>query len=286
MNLPVSISPERLSALDEITLTVGQHNSPEAGMCAMEAAAWLAGEEHSDTPECVDETITEYVQVLNDHGGPEVRERLKSYVPQMLGTATGPEHSLKRDEIARAGQRKAAARWLRLLNLDDLAAAVEADDFEGLYPYDVTAQAYGAARAAARTVVLSAIEETGWHDGEEAHAVEADVETFIDAHLRAEWVAVYVPLSLGLERGPHDFGLVQAPGVTYGLNQSHPGLLEQYRRWQEWMLTGGHAGPEPLDLGLPHLPEMDQVGRANTDLAFEVLEQMLAVGRVPRTHPA
>ena len=47
------INPERLARLADVPLKKGAHSSPDAGMCALEAAAWIAGEPHSDHPECV-----------------------------------------------------------------------------------------------------------------------------------------------------------------------------------------------------------------------------------------
>lgn len=42
--------PDRLAKFDELLLLHGAHGSPDDGMCAMEAAAWLAGEKQRSKP--------------------------------------------------------------------------------------------------------------------------------------------------------------------------------------------------------------------------------------------
>ena len=49
----MTIVQERLDALATLTLKNGSHPSPDDGLCVMEAAAWVAGEPHSDHPACV-----------------------------------------------------------------------------------------------------------------------------------------------------------------------------------------------------------------------------------------
>ena len=51
---------------DELTLGHGSHGDRTEGMCAMEAAAWFAGEEHSDHPDCVHPSIAAWMRILND----------------------------------------------------------------------------------------------------------------------------------------------------------------------------------------------------------------------------
>lgn len=88
-----------MKTIDEITLNEGKHDKREHGLCVMEAVAWVAGEEHTDMPKCASPVISRYCQVLNDRGGPEVRERLKPYIYKIIGTAS-PELDLQRAFIA------------------------------------------------------------------------------------------------------------------------------------------------------------------------------------------
>jgi hypothetical protein len=48
------------------TLKFGKHKDREHGLCLLEAAAYVAGEPHTDRPLCVCPVIAEYCRVLND----------------------------------------------------------------------------------------------------------------------------------------------------------------------------------------------------------------------------
>ena len=77
-------------ALDRITLSHGGHANRAAGMCAMEAAAYIAGEAHSAQPACVSPAITAFMAGWND-GLPSNAERdrlLKPLIPLVIGTRT------------------------------------------------------------------------------------------------------------------------------------------------------------------------------------------------------
>lgn len=79
--------------LDAITLRHGAHNTRDDGVCALEAVAWLAGEEHSDRPGCVCPVVAAFVRVWND-ALPSDGDRdrlLKPLLPAMVGTASTPE---------------------------------------------------------------------------------------------------------------------------------------------------------------------------------------------------
>lgn len=84
--------------MDTTSLKRGQHASPEAGMCAMELAAYLAGEPHSDEPKCVDPTIRDLMIRWNDRlPDDEARTRwLLDLIPLTLGTAGSEELSQRR----------------------------------------------------------------------------------------------------------------------------------------------------------------------------------------------
>lgn len=71
--------------LSEIILVPGSHSNRSYGVCAMEAVAWLAGEEHSDTPECVNLYVRSVIILLNDRGGDHERDKLKYYLPHVIG---------------------------------------------------------------------------------------------------------------------------------------------------------------------------------------------------------
>ena len=49
-----------------VLLKSGAHASPSEGLCVMEAAAWLAGEAHTDHPACVSVVIAAFCRSWND----------------------------------------------------------------------------------------------------------------------------------------------------------------------------------------------------------------------------
>ena len=73
-----------------VHLSHGKHARRANGMCAMEAAAYIAGERHTDTPVCVSPVIAAYMIAWND-GLPSDAERdrvLKPLLPLVLHTRT------------------------------------------------------------------------------------------------------------------------------------------------------------------------------------------------------
>ena len=79
MSLPASF--------DELTLDGGAHDARREGMCAMEAAAWFAGEEHTDHPKCVEPSITALMIGLNDACEDDQRDAIvKPLIPLCLDT--------------------------------------------------------------------------------------------------------------------------------------------------------------------------------------------------------
>ena len=82
-----TVIPERLEKLNDITLTDGSHKSPDDGMCVMEAAAWIAGEEWTDHPACVSPMLAAFCRLLNDAWDDEGRQRLKPFAARAVGTA-------------------------------------------------------------------------------------------------------------------------------------------------------------------------------------------------------
>ena len=60
------IIPERLEELKSIQLASGSHRSVEDGMCAMEAASYIAGEPFTDHPSCSCPVITAFLISWND----------------------------------------------------------------------------------------------------------------------------------------------------------------------------------------------------------------------------
>ena len=62
----MTVIESRLPDLEAIQLKAGSHNSPEDGMCVMEAAAWVAGEPFSDHPQCASKVVGAFLRTWND----------------------------------------------------------------------------------------------------------------------------------------------------------------------------------------------------------------------------
>ena len=81
-----TILTERLAVLPTITLDKGEHDSFEDGHCAMEVVAWLAGEGHTDAPECASRVLRTFTINLNDAWENGERQKLAPFLPRMVGT--------------------------------------------------------------------------------------------------------------------------------------------------------------------------------------------------------
>jgi hypothetical protein len=82
-----------------VWLEKGSHRNREEGVCAMELAAWLAGEGHTYSPECVSAPLRNLMIWINDSLAPEARQRLKPYVSRTLGTAGDGQDEERRVRI-------------------------------------------------------------------------------------------------------------------------------------------------------------------------------------------
>jgi hypothetical protein len=113
---------EKLSIFE---LKSGGHESPDAGLCAMEAVAWLEGLPHNDHPSCTCQVIRAYVLALNDRLPHNERQRLVAYLPRLVGTVS-PAHEWPRAQYL-VGQSlsKAWPIYFRAFKLDDLAKEFE-----------------------------------------------------------------------------------------------------------------------------------------------------------------
>lgn len=72
-------------------LSANSHETPEEGLCIMEAVAWFMGEEHSDNPECADEAIGSFAIGVNDTLRDEARGELIPYIPLIAGSKDSEE---------------------------------------------------------------------------------------------------------------------------------------------------------------------------------------------------
>lgn len=104
-----TIIPWRLEALKNAKLENGVHvippTSPEDArvlrLCALEAAAWLVDEPHTDRPVCVSPVIAQFLRVCNDGiRNSDARTRLLlPLVPLIVGSNSTDEVERKREFI-------------------------------------------------------------------------------------------------------------------------------------------------------------------------------------------
>ena len=165
-----TVLPDRLATLDSLTLDEGAHDAFTEGACAMEAAAWLAGEHHSDRPACVSPVIGTYVRSLNDNWERKPRQQLKPYLPRIIGTA-GDGQDEARSYLALDWLiRTYTPAWLDLAGLKqeaqalrDLRRIVDMVAAEAAGPVVREAQAKASAvRSAAESAAWSAAESAAW----------------------------------------------------------------------------------------------------------------------------
>ena len=81
--------------LDTLVLRSGAHTSPLDGVSLMEAVSAFAGEPWSNRPSCTSPVIAAYARSLNDWLPDDARQRLKVYIPRLVGTAA-PDLELRR----------------------------------------------------------------------------------------------------------------------------------------------------------------------------------------------
>ena len=121
-------------------LAKGAHKSPQQGVCAMEAVAFLAREPHSDRPQCACPVIAAYVRLVNDSMSDDQRQRLVPYLPRIIGSRS-PEHELERMQII-------VWHVLRVIVPDALRAVGLNDQAKELAEVDNLARADEVARTA------------------------------------------------------------------------------------------------------------------------------------------
>ncbi|HVB07116.1 MAG TPA: hypothetical protein VNF07_12795 [Acidimicrobiales bacterium] len=105
---PMEAFPDRLPTLER-----GSHGSGEPGICAMEAAAWLAGEPWTDHPRAVHPVIARVARATNDALDDDERQRLWPLILASIGTGR-PRHLMVSLRLWRTAQRAVAADGDRL----------------------------------------------------------------------------------------------------------------------------------------------------------------------------
>lgn len=101
-----------------ITLSKGAHDSPKQGMCIMECVAYIAGEQHTDHPECACPLVTMFAIGTNDVATEKQRKKLLPFVLRIAGSkATGEIERQRASMCADYAVRVFAAKALEVVGL-------------------------------------------------------------------------------------------------------------------------------------------------------------------------
>jgi len=84
-------------------LEEGAHLPGSRKLCAMEAVAWLAGEKHSDQPECACPIIGVFVRCTNDYASNRMRQELAAFLPRILDSRDSFEVMERRFTVLEVG---------------------------------------------------------------------------------------------------------------------------------------------------------------------------------------
>jgi hypothetical protein len=170
------IITERLAQLESLPLLKGGHEWRDAApeLCLFEAVAYIAGEQHSDHPECASRVLGSFGRELNDQLPDDLRQQLKPLVPKIVGTAgDGLDEArsyMALDWLIRtytpawldlAGLSTEAQELRDLRRIVDLAAAVDAGPV-ALRAREKSAAAWDAAGAAAGDAAGAAARAAAW----------------------------------------------------------------------------------------------------------------------------
>src|SRR5688572_28204125 len=90
------------SELEGWKLEAGRHRSADDGVCIVELASILAGEDFSDRPRCVCEVLAAFLRNWNDRAGYADRQRLLPYADRLIRTAGDPAATSRRRGICLA----------------------------------------------------------------------------------------------------------------------------------------------------------------------------------------
>ena len=166
MSTAPTVIPERVAALDTITLDSGNHCNFSEGHCAMEVVAWLAGLGHTDAPECASPVLRDFTVGLNDRWDTVQRQTLKPFLPRMVGTAGDGQDEARAYLALDWLVRTYAPEWLgvaglteRARDLRDLPRIVDPASAQSAVP---VAHAARQDAAAARAAAWAAARAAAW----------------------------------------------------------------------------------------------------------------------------
>jgi len=160
---------------DSLVLRSGAHASASDGVSLMEAVSDLAGEPWSNSPSCTSPVLAVYARSLNDGLPDDERQRLKVYIPRLVGTAE-PGLELRRAFICA----DAAVRVFAPLALAAAGLGEEAAKLSALAPVDP--ESAESARSAADSAESAARSEASLAPWSSAESMRTAAES-------ARWAA-------------------------------------------------------------------------------------------------
>jgi hypothetical protein len=174
----VTIDQNRLAQIT--TLSRGSHDRFEAGVCAMEAVAYIAHEPLSDAPNCVSPVIGAVIRAWSDALSQEDRDALiLPLVPRLAGTSGSEALENRRAALAADWLvRVHAPAWLRLAGLTTQAQALAS--LPEIVDFANTARLFGPLEAAQKHAAAArdAIRDAGW---------DVDLGATLDAASASAW---------------------------------------------------------------------------------------------------
>lgn len=165
------------------TLTHGSHPSIDQGSCLLEAAAHIAGEPHSDRPECVCPVIAAFGRAWNDNTPESLLNEIGLDLPALIVNTRGSADLQDRRAIAVAdwAVRVILPAWLDLVpslaaHAADLRELPELLTVEALHarPWAAAQAAAGAAAQAAAYAAWDAAQAAAYAAGAAAGAAAGD----------------------------------------------------------------------------------------------------------------
>jgi hypothetical protein len=118
------IDEARWQEVQKRGLESGAHTSPESGLCAMEAVAYIRRQPHSDHPPCVSPVIAAFMRSWNDGLPDDERGILLPLLPKLIDTANPALEERRALMAADWLVRTHTVAWLRLAGLNDNADAL------------------------------------------------------------------------------------------------------------------------------------------------------------------
>src|SRR5258707_9931175 len=91
------VNPQEERLYDQVELVRGTGSRNRGQLCIMSFVAYLAGERHTDHPRTASSFIHDFAIPLNDGIPTALRQQLKPFAPQIIGTNDG--HDLKRAAV-------------------------------------------------------------------------------------------------------------------------------------------------------------------------------------------